>query len=438
VKELPTGWAWATIGQVADTRLGKMLSAKARSGNGGRPYLRNKNVQWGQIEVDDLLRMDFSDQEFEEFRLREGDLLVCEGGEVGRAAIWRGGIECAFQKALHRVRPWPGVMPEYLLYLLMHYANTRVFDRYVTGSTIAHLPQEDLRELPVPVPPVAEQRRIVAAIEELFSRLEAAIASLEALKSRLARLREAIIESELPADARLRPLVELALPNGVTDGPFGSNLKTEHYTVDGPRVIRLQNVGEGFFIDARAHISLTHFEHLRRHEVRGSDLVVAALGHRLPRSCVIPPGLGPAIVKADCIRVRVRHDVDVRYVNFVLNSRRLHRHAESIIHGVGRPRLNLREVKALPIPVVALSRQKEIADRIESNFARISVMEGAADGGLVAAGTLRKAIASRAFRGELVSQDLHDEPADVLLERITPERAASTRPRRRRRGKTSA
>ncbi len=102
--ELPPGWAMTTLGEIAETQLGKMLSAKARTGNGGRPYLRNKNVQWGRIELDDLLHMDFTEAEFEKFRLRPGDLLVCEGGEVGRAALWRGTIaDCAFQKALHRV-----------------------------------------------------------------------------------------------------------------------------------------------------------------------------------------------------------------------------------------------------------------------------------------------------------------------------------------------
>jgi type I restriction enzyme S subunit len=116
VSQLPPGWAFTTLGEIAETRLGKMLSKKARMGNGSRPYLRNKNVQWGRIELDDVLEMDFTEAELERFGVLAGDLLVCEGGEVGRAAIWRGQLEwIGYQKALHRVRPLGEIAPEYLL-----------------------------------------------------------------------------------------------------------------------------------------------------------------------------------------------------------------------------------------------------------------------------------------------------------------------------------
>src|SRR5688572_31007552 len=88
----------------------------------------------------------------------------------------------------------------------------------------------------------------------------------------------------------------------LTDGPFGSNLKSSHYTDSGPRVIRLQNIGDGRFLDERAHISAAHFERLRKHEALAGDVVVAMLGAELPRACLVPAHLGPAIVKADCVR----------------------------------------------------------------------------------------------------------------------------------------
>ena len=93
-------------------------------------------------------------------------------------------------------------------------------------------------------------------------------------------------------------------PNAITDGPFGSNLKTSHYTSKGPRVIRLQNIGNGRFQDADAHISQEHYEKLLKHSVKAGDLIVAALGTELPRACLVPPHILPAIVKADCIRFR--------------------------------------------------------------------------------------------------------------------------------------
>lgn len=89
-------------------------------------------------------------------------------------------------------------------------------------------------------------------------------------------------------------------PRSITDGPFGSNLKTSHYAASGPRVIRLQNIGNFKFNDDRAHISQEHFQSLRTHEVQPSDVLIAGLGEQLPRACLAPPWLGQAIVKADC------------------------------------------------------------------------------------------------------------------------------------------
>src|SRR5579872_6070240 len=86
-----------------------------------------------------------------------------------------------------------------------------------------------------------------------------------------------------------------AAVRAITDGPFGSNLKTEHYSDSGPRVIRLQNIGDGVFRDEYAHISREHFERLKAHEVEAGDVVVALLGDELPRACSIPAGVAPAI-----------------------------------------------------------------------------------------------------------------------------------------------
>ena len=109
-------------------------------------------------------------------------------------------------------------------------------------------------------------------------------------------------------------------PRAITDGPFGSNLKTEHYMDQGPRVIRLQNIGDGVYVDAEAHISKEHFERLQNHRVFANDVVIAGFGENPPRSCLIPDTLGPAIVKADCIRFKPHSSVMPKFMNVALNS----------------------------------------------------------------------------------------------------------------------
>jgi type I restriction enzyme S subunit len=131
------------------------------------------NVQWGRIYTDDLLTMEIPPEQVERFTVRQGDLLVCEGGEIGRAAIWNRPDTIAYQKALHRVRSKGQLVLAYLRYLLEFYSNSGLLARFATGSTIAHLPQEQLRALPVPLPPAEEQRRIVEILEDHLSRLDA-------------------------------------------------------------------------------------------------------------------------------------------------------------------------------------------------------------------------------------------------------------------------
>lgn len=181
--------------------------------------------------------------------------------------------------------------------------------------------------------------------------------------------------SDLPDGWEMVELQDLAAPEprSITDGPFGSNLKTAHYTDAGPRVLRLQNIGFGEFMDEYAHISEEHFESLRNHEVRAGDLVIASLGENLPRCCVISPSVGPAIVKADCIRVRLHADIDARYVNYALQRPELKAAVADQIHGVGRPRLGMEGIRILSVPLAPKGEQARIVAAIEERLSGLAV-----------------------------------------------------------------
>jgi type I restriction enzyme S subunit len=179
---------------------------------------------------------------------------------------------------------------------------------------------------------------------------------------------------EIPESWRWASLNDLQAnePRAITDGPFGSNLTSAHYTEAGPRVVRLQNIGDGDFIDSRAHISQEHFERLRAHEVLAGDLLIASLGERPPRACLAPPQLGPAIVKADCIRVRLAASVDRRWVLHALRAPSTRRWAADKLHGVGRPRLGLKTIRALPIPLPPLHEQQRLVQLLEDHLSTLS------------------------------------------------------------------
>ena len=163
------GWKISPFEEVAPSRLGKMLDANQQTGMHGRPYLRNENVQWERFDLTEVSVMDFDADDREEFLLSPGDLLICEGAEPGRCAIWRGQLpECYFQKALHRARPvLSKAIPEYLVHLLWSLARRGGLADYVTSATIAHLTGEKLKLMPIPVPPLPLQQKFAALVERV-------------------------------------------------------------------------------------------------------------------------------------------------------------------------------------------------------------------------------------------------------------------------------
>jgi type I restriction enzyme S subunit len=172
----PCNWTTAAFEDVCPTRLGKMLDQKRQSGRDRRPYLRNANVQWFRFDLTEVFEMDFDAKSRAALRLRDGDLLICEGGEPGRAAIWRGEIvECYYQKALHRGQPRRDLaLPEYLVWLLWFLAHRGGLKYHVTSATIAHLTGEKLKAMAIPVPPLALQEEF-ARVSDGIERLRATV-----------------------------------------------------------------------------------------------------------------------------------------------------------------------------------------------------------------------------------------------------------------------
>jgi len=197
--ELPEGWCWGTFDRIADVKLGKMLSPKAYEDELIQiPYLRNQNVRWGTIDFSDLKQMGFSANELDRFSIMTGDLLVCEGGEPGRCSVFTEspGIPnpIMYQKALHRIRPFGKLVnPYFIQYCLWHYVNIGTAIPKFSETTIQHLPREKFLILSIPLPPLAEQTRIVAEVERQLSVVTAMEQAVEAGLARAARLRQSIL-----------------------------------------------------------------------------------------------------------------------------------------------------------------------------------------------------------------------------------------------------
>ena len=197
-------WRTVPLGEIADVKLGKMLDKAKQPKGPVIPYLRNINIRWGAVDTDDLREMPFGPDELDRFGLEAGDVLVCEGGEPGRAAVWDGRLpDLKFQKAIHRVRFNVPFEPRLLVYLLELLAKTGGLERRFTGSTIKHFTREAFIQLPVPVAPLAKQRETIAEIEKQLTRLDAGVAALRRVQANLKRYRAAVLKAA--CEGRLVP-----------------------------------------------------------------------------------------------------------------------------------------------------------------------------------------------------------------------------------------
>jgi type I restriction enzyme S subunit len=166
-------WKKVKLGEITESCLGKMLDAAKNRGE-YKPYLANLNVRWGSFDTENLSLMKFEEDEDERYGIKYGDLIICEGGEPGRCAIWKEQIpDMKIQKALHRVRPKAGLVNNfYLFYWFLLAGKRNWIDQYCTGATIKHLPGQKLKEVIVDVPSLSTQHRIVAILSRYDSLIE--------------------------------------------------------------------------------------------------------------------------------------------------------------------------------------------------------------------------------------------------------------------------
>lgn len=332
------------------------------------------------------------------------------------------------------------------------------------GVKMPRLRSNDLAQMPIPVPVLPEQQRIVAKIESLFEQSHTARTALTRVPVLMSQFRRAVLASAfrgqlVEPDQNDEPATSLLervrgerrskweddlrakgkdpakyeykepkapdtselpdLPDGwvwinaemlasnepysITDGPFGSNLKTADYVSQGIRVIRLNNIGVIEFKDRdKSYVSNAKFETLRKHEVKAGDVIIAALADPVGRACIVPENLGQAIVKADCIKLNVDSRLaNNKYVLYALNNPDHFERAAEMAHGVGRLRANLSDVKSFVVPLAPLSEQQRIVTKIEAMFAQADIIEQAASVSLRRAEQVDQSILARAFRGEL-------------------------------------
>ncbi|MGV3722664.1 MAG: restriction endonuclease subunit S [Actinomycetota bacterium] len=480
--KLPSTWRWLALGQIAEVKLGKMLSPKAyEPGLHQLPYLRNENIRWGTINFGDVKLMGFKASELDRYRVRPGDLIVCEGGEPGRCAVLKPTAgEWMYQKALHRVRVYDEVANPYFIQLCLDYLVRQNLIPRASETTIKHLPLEKMLVLQIPVPPHEEQQRIVAEIERLFSILGAGVAALKRVQANLKRYRASVLQAAcegrlVPTEAALaraegrdyepsttllerlqhsvnadtgRRRIEGATREKTFSRPIpegwswaslkevaelkGGITKGQKRLPDTPLhqvpYLRVANVQRGY-LDLREvkTIEATDQEIEALRLIPG-DILFNEGGDRdkLGRGWIWDGRIPDCIHQNHVFRARLlSQDIHPKFISWYGNTIGQRYFWDEGKHTTNLASINLTKLGNLPVPIPPYAEQLRIVTEGERRLSVIDAADGAITAGLKRAERLRQSILKRAFEGKLVPQDPNDEPASVLLERIRAERAAS-------------
>lgn len=488
-EELPEGWAEARLGDIADVTLGKMLDKAKRTAGRHLPYLRNINVRWGEFDLSDIFTMPFLDEELERFAVEPDDLLICEGGEPGRSAVWKPTKqEIKFQKAILRARMSGEVDPRWCMFSLRREAATGELEQYLTGSTIKHFPLVSAKDYLLPLPPLAEQRRIVEKVEALLAQVNRARARLAKVPAILKRFRQSILSAacsgrltedwrasidttsqvaDLLAKVRCRRAAsddsespsEMTVPEEwaiIHLGEIaeritsGSRAWSKYYSEAGASTfVMAQNVRPLLFDQStRQGVSPPKQDAEReRTRVQRDDILVTIVGVNTGDVCRVPIDIDEHYVCQSVALVRPSLPAIAPFLELFLNSVG-HGRGQFLgwMYGEGRPHLGLDHLRRTAVAVPSLPEQHEIVRRVDALFKLADAIEAHVAAATARADKMTQAILAKAFRGELVPteaelarQEGRDyEPASALLARIRAARELAATPARAKRATPAA
>lgn len=374
---MTSAWPLSTVGDQFDVQLGKMLDA-ARNAGDPKPYLGNRAVQWGRIDLSAVGVVPLSRSDLQRFRLKDGDLLVCEGGEVGRAAVWRSELsECYYQKALHRLRPKANYDVRLMVALLEYWSSIGAFADYVTQTSIAHLPREKFIRMPLPVPAAKEQRQIGDALEDAGD----LIASIERLTAKKQAVKLGLMQQLLTRQTRLPGFVDewrqstLRAVADVKTGPFGSALHERDYVSRGTPIITVEHLGEyGVNGNGAPMVSDADRQRLKAYALTEGDIVFSRVGS-IDRNARISVRESGWLFSGRLLRLRFKSDVaDSRFMSVQFNSKAFIERVKAVAVGQTMPSLNTAILNGIEILLPSLKEQQrigEIAEEIDADILQL-------------------------------------------------------------------
>ena len=415
--EIPEGWKWAYLGELFLHNTGKAQNSSGSNKGVVRKFITTSNLYWNRFDLSKVKEMPFTEQELERCTAQKGDLLVCEGGDCGRAAIWNYDEKVCIQNHVHRIRPYKEVSIEYFYYLFYLYKFTGRLKGH--GVAIQGLSSEAIHKVLCPLPPLAEQKRIVAQIEELLpylDRYEKAWNQLEEFNRRFpADMQKSILQmaiqgklveqrpeegtgeelyQQIQAEKQAlikagkikkeKPLPEIAedevpfeIPEGwkwcrLLDlcsliGDIDHNMPKSVDKNHGVLFLSAKDLlddGSINYIDNVKYISNEDYDRLsRKVKPQLGDIVYSRIGACLGKARTVKSEVKFLVSYSCCIIRSIQIDVD--YLRYYLESPIILAHSVKARQSIGVPDLGMGEIKKYFIALPPLAEQKRIVERLE-------------------------------------------------------------------------
>jgi type I restriction enzyme S subunit len=423
-------------------------TTRAGDNSDGVRFLRTTDISRGSIDWGTVPACAVEPQDIDKYALAKGDLVISRAGSVGLSALIEHCPLAVFASYLIRFRPTAAVECRFLKWYLQSADYWQQIGDAAAGIALQNVNAKKLAAVRLPLPPLSEQRRIVAALEEHLSDLDAAVAALERADSNFGRLLASVIESRIVQIGRDAEAPEESLRELAESLDQGWSPKCESASAAGDEwgVIKTTAIQPlRFQADANKRLpsTLTPRPALA---LRAGDLLITRAGPRarVGVSCVVPAD-EPRLMNCDKVyRVRLRTGrVRPQYIAIVLNSPQYLRRLDELKTGISDSGVNLTQERFLDlmVPVPSLSKQDELLTELARYQSTITHGNQEIAVELARAAGLRQSILKRAFEGKLVPQDPSEEPAAALLARIhdtTPWAVTAPRRARNTRARTSA
>ena len=423
--EVPERWVVASLKRGFDVRLGKMLQSDSSSSEDALlPYLRAANIQWSGIDVADIKKMWFSPNERRQLALLPGDLLISEGGDVGRSTVWRGEIaNCYFQNSVNRVRAREGHFNQYLYYWIVAIKDKGYIDVICNKSTIAHFTAEKVQAVPVPFPSGIEQSTIAAFLDRETAKIDALIAEQQRLIALLKEKRQAVISHAvtkgLNSDAamkdsgiewlgevpehweitRLRRVISSPLVNGI--------FKKKEEFGEGTLLVNVSDIYQNDFQIKFSDLDRVRCDtnEMNSYQVLPGDLFFVRSSLKQEGIAVVAVAsdyMEPAVFECHLIRARPnRRLLNARYGSYLFNSAMYRFEMIAKSKTTTMTTIDQEAILSVLIPTPPINEQKAIATFLDCEIAKTDVLTEESQRGITLLQERRTALISAAVTGKI-------------------------------------